>query len=222
MATLKKATPVAAKSVAAKKPVAKAVASSPPAKKDADPVAAKKGFPAKKAGSAQKAGAAPARVKPKWMAPADFKPAFFNFTFQTDSQALIIPESMQGLRYRGRWDNEEAKTFDLRDYDVSSLMGVASRLSAAIWAPNVLRRITPDASWRVVLRVTRRSVDGSLAARIIGVAIKKEGKKARWIEDKTDTDLRKIRRAARWLPAAFTDVQLPPSTRRTKKEEADE
>ena len=184
---------------------------------------AAKSAPAKKV-PAKKAGAAPARVKPTWMAPADFKPAFFNFTFQTDSQALIVPESVQGMRYRGRWDNPEAKTFDLRDYDVSSLIGFASRLSAAIWAPNVVRRITPDASWRLVLRVAKRSTDGSLAARIIGVAIKKEGKKARWIEDKTDVDLRKIRRAARWLPAAFTDVQLPPSTRRSskKEEEAEE
>ena len=219
MATLKKPTPAATKSVVAKKPVAKA-SSVAPAKKAA-PVAAKKGVPAKKV-PAKKAGSAPARVKPKWMAPADFKPAFFNFTFQTDDQALIIPESVNGLRYRGRWDNEEAKTFDLRDYDVSSLIGFVARMSAAIWAPNVLRRITPEATWRMVVRVTRRSVDGSLAVRIIGVAIKKEGKKAKWIEDKTDMDLRKIRRAARWLPAAFTDVQLPPSTRRTKKEDADE
>jgi hypothetical protein len=179
-----------------------------------------KAAPAKKV-PAKKSGATPVKVKPTWMAPADFKPAFFNFTFQTDSQALIVPESVQGTRYRGRWDNPEAKTFDMRDYDVSSLIGFASRMSAAIWAPNVVRRITPDASWRLVLRVAKRSTDGSLAARIIGVAIKKEGKKARWIEDKTDVDLRKIRRAARWLPAAFTDVQLPPSTRRSSKKEED-
>jgi hypothetical protein len=198
------------------------------AKKSSAPAApAKKIAPAKKASATK---AAPARKKatsarppkPTWQAPADFKPAFFRFGFSTDSQALIVPESANGERIRGRWDNEEAKRYNLREYDVNSLMGFIARMSAAIWAPNVIRRITPDATWEIIVRVNKRSADGSLAVRVIGVRIKKEGKKARWIEDKTDADLRKIRRAARWLPAAFTDVQLPPSRRSKKSEEADE
>lgn len=197
-----------------------------PAKKAAAPAPVKKAAPAKSAPAKKpvaKKGAAAARpARPTWDAPADFKPAFFNFTFKTDSQALIIPESVQGQRYKGRWDNENAKTFDLREYDLSTLIGFAARMSAAIWAPNVVRRVTPDASWRIVLRVSKRSADSSLAARIIGVAIKTEGKKAKWFEDKTDPNFRKIRRAARWLPAAFTDVQLPPSTRRKAKNEEDD
>lgn len=200
--------------------------SAAPAKKVAAPSPAKKAAPAKSVPAkkpAAKKGAAAARpARPTWDAPADFKPAFFNFTFKTDSQALIIPESVQGQRYRGRWDNENAKTFELREYDISTLIGFAARMSAALWAPNIVRRVAPDASWRVVLRVSKRSANGSLAVRIIGVAIKMEGKKARWFEDKADPDFRKIRRAARWLPAAFTDVQLPPSTRRTKKTEEDD
>ena len=214
MATLKKSVTPAKKVARAAAPAkaAPAATRTAPAKKAVGATRP----PAKKTGTA-----APARVRPTWMAPPDFKPAFFNFTFQTDGQALIVPESINGLRYRGRWDNDEPKSFDLRDYDVSTLMGIASRLSAAIWAPNVLRRVSTDATWRLVLRVTRRSADGSLAVRIIGVAIKKAGKKPRWIEDKTDTDLRKIRRCARWLPAAFTDVQLPPSIRRSSKKEED-
>lgn len=202
MATLKKATP-------AKKTAAPAAKTAP----------AKKTAPARKA-PARSAAARPA--KPTWDAPADFKPAFFDFRFSLDSQALIIPASCQGMRVKGRWDNPEAKTYDLREYDMNTLIGFFARLSAAIWAPNVLRRVTPETSYRMIVRCNRRAADGTLAVRIVGLAHKSEGKKAKWFEDKSNPDFRKFRRAARWLPAAFTDVQLPPSRRKAKAEETTE
>jgi len=212
MATLKPNKPAA--KTTANPGQASAKTSAPASKKT--PVRA---APSKTARPAARAAAKPAATKPVWLAPADFKPAFFMFSFDTDDQALLTPESLTGTRYRGRWDNEDAKTYDMRTYDFSTLIGFGARISAAIWAPNVLRRITPNASWQIVVRVNRRAANGSLSVRIIGVSIKREGKKLKWFEDKTDPDFRKIRRSARWLSAAFTDVQLPPSPRRKPKED---
>lgn len=217
MASLQKAVAKKTPAVAVKKKVPVAPAKAAPAKKVAAKAAPAKKAPARKTAAA---GARPAR--PSWDAPADFKPAFFEFRFNTDAQALITPSSLQGCRYRGKWDNPEAKMFNLREYDVNTLVGFAARMSAALWAPNVLRRVTPNASWRVIVRCNRRAADNSLATRIVGVFFKAEGKKGRWFEDKTEADFRKIRRVARFLPAAFTDVQLPPSRRSKKTEEADE
>lgn len=168
------------------------------------------------------AKAAPAKPKPQWMAPADFKPAFFKFAFATDQEGLIDPASVQGQRVRGRWDNPEAKTYDLREYDVNTLVGFIARMSAAIWGTNPTRRIPGETTYQMVVRVTKRSATGALAVRIVGVHHKVEGKKGKWFEDKTDPTFRKIRRAARWLPAGFTDVQLPPSRSTKRKAEAED
>ena len=216
MASLNKAKASATKTASASKPTTK-----PTAKPAAKAAPAKKGFPAKKTGASAKK-AAPAKPKPQWMAPADFKPAFFKFAFATDQEGLIDPASVQGQRVRGRWDNPEAKTYDLREYDVNTLVGFIARMSAAVWGTNPTRRIPGETTYQMVVRVTKRSATGALAVRIVGVHHKVEGKKGKWFEDKTDPTFRKIRRAARWLPAAFTDVQLPPSRSTKRKVEAED
>lgn len=210
MASLNKAKSSAAKKAALSKKAAPV--------EDA-PVSSKKAASSKKASAKKAASARP--PKPEWQAPADFKPAFFQFVFTTDDQGLMDPASLSGERIRGRWDNPDAKRYDLSTYDQSTLIGFAARMSAAIWGTNPARRIPGNTTYTVVLRVNKRSATGALAVRVIGVQHKVEGKKAKWFEDKADPTFRKFRRAARWLPAAFTDVQLPPS-RRSKKEKTDE
>ena len=211
MATLKKTpAPVAAAKKVAVPAKAAPAARTPPVRRAA--TAAKKPV----------AGARTAPVKPVWMAPADFKPSFFDFSFKTDAYGLIESGSLTGERVKGRWDNEDAKRFDMADYDQATLAAFGMRMSPGIFAPNPERRVPGDKIFRMIVRVSKKAADGSLSARIVGVSMKSEGKKAKWFEDKSDITYRKIRKAARILPSAFINVQLPPSGRRSSKKDSDE
>jgi hypothetical protein len=71
-----------------------------------------------------------------------------------------------------------------------------------------------------------RKADGTILSGIKSIArMVKSAKtgKGIWKEmvDKTDPAYRKIRSASRFLPGAFVNLQLPPSTRRSKKEDED-
>lgn len=184
------------------------------AKKTAAP-AAKKAAPAKKAPAKKTASGRPAPIT--FEAPADFKPAFVEVTFGVGADGLIIPSSVSANRVRGRWDNAEAKRFDLSEYDQITLLGIATRIAYATFAPNVLRRLPAGTKYFLVLRVAKKSVDGSLTARIVAARHQAEGAKWKWYSDKADPVYRKLRRIGKLLPSAFVEFQLPPSGRRSKK-----
>lgn len=164
-------------------------------------------------------------------APSDFKPAFFEISFETLRDGLLRGGSIVVNRVKGRWDNEDAKRYDLAEYDVATLMGIATRLGAMSMAPNVLKRLPPKTKWMIIIRVMKRSATDSISAGIKGIKYLGVGKndKPKWFwvnTQSTGADLlnyRKIRKMARTLPGAFVEVQLPPSGRRPKKsEETDE
>lgn len=205
----------------AKKPAAKAAPAKKPAAKTAAPV--KKGFPAKKAGTAAKKPAASARpAKITFQAPADFKPSFFEIEFATLRDGLLNGASVKIERVKGNWTNPEAKRYDLTTYDQATFNAIVARLGS-IYAPNILRRLPPKTKFGVVVRVNRRSVDGTLSVIIKGikqtVASKKNPGKSvwKWFEDKKDLTYRKIRKITNIMPGAFLNVQLPPSGRQPKK-----
>lgn len=196
----------------AKKPAAKAA----PAKKPA--VAAKK--PAAKPAGKKPATARPAKIT--FQAPADFKPAFFEIEFASLRDGLLNGASFKIQRVKGNWTNPDAKRFDLATYDLATYTAVAARLGS-ITAPNVLKRLPPKTKFGLVVRVNRRSVDGTLSCIIKGIKMtvpsKKDPKKSvwKWFEDKKDLTYRKIRKVTNSLPGAFINVQLPPSGRQPKK-----
>ena len=187
-----------------KKPAAKAPAPKKPV--------AKKAAPAKKSTAA--ARPAPLRFD----APSDFKPYFCEVRFKTGEDALISPVGFKASRVKGRWDNQEAPRFDLKEYDVPTLLGIMSRLSAVTFAPNVLRRLPANTSFLLILRVNRRSADNSLAIIMKAAAMSNSAGKLRWFKEKADPVYRRLRRSVRILPSAFVDTQLPPSRRRSKKD----
>lgn len=163
--------------------------------------------------------------------PVDFKPSFFEVEFETLRDGLIRGGSVVVNRVRGKWDNPEAKRFDLSTYDIATLVGIATRLGGAAMAPNVLKRLPPKTKFGLILRVAKRAATESLAVSIKGIkrlGVTTSGKpKWVWMNPQSEgTDLinyRKLRRMVRTLAGAFVEVQLPPSTRRGKKsEESDE
>lgn len=212
MAIGSKATLVAKKAPRPAAPAAKAV----PTK--AAP-AAKKGFPPRKAG----AKAAPARpAYPRFDAPSDFKPFFLDVTFNSGADGMIIPNEIKALRIKGKWETAENPRYDLAEYDVATLVGIASRLSSITYAANLLKRLPLDSRFKLIIRVSKRAADGSILVGVKAGAMSAPGSaKMKWIKDNTNPVYRKLRRCNRLMPSAFVDVQLPPMKRRGKKAEED-
>lgn len=209
------------------KPVAKA------AKKAAKPAkVAKKAKatdddekPAKKAGKvAKKAGKSKRKPLPTFAAPKEFKPHFLEVFVKTEKDGLL-GSAAKATRYQGRYDPqaEDKKKADLASYDPTTLIGIVSRLSAASFATNPTKRLPANTPFRILMRVNRKSADGSLSIGIkeIAAGVPKNGVMKYKGLDKKDPYYRKLRKAARILPAAFKAVMMPPKRVRGKKVEAD-
>ncbi len=216
---LKPSTPVkpaAKKPATVATPAKKAVASQ---SKAVQAMAAARQAKATGKAPAKKAAAAPARVQPpKAIAPADFKPFFLEVKFTVGADGLINPSKFDAYRVKGRQDNPDNRRYDLREYDVDSLMGIAARISSATYAPNHERRLPPNSQWFLAFRVAKASADDTLRASLKVMQVKLEGKKLKTLgEDKTDLLYRKIRKVNRIAGSAFVNVQLPPAGRRPKQ-----
>jgi hypothetical protein len=129
---------------------------------------------------------------------------------------------------RGKWDNPDAPRFDLATYDMPTLLGIATRLGAMAFAPNITRRLPPKSKFGVVLRVNCRAATGSISVLVKGakyLSVSKSTGKAKWVwvnAQSTEAALllhRRMRRMGRFLNGAFVEVQLPPSKRRAKADE---
>ena len=222
-------------SAPAKKAPAKAAV---PAKK----APAKRGFPAKKAATAGKR--APARKRkplPTFKAPADFKPHFLLVQARTEADGLFA-SNLKATRYQGRFDRDadEKKKFDLSTYDPATLIGIAARIGGVTYkATNDKKypalpkeragvkgamRLPAKQVFQILIRVGKKSADGSLTAGIKQIWQStpnlKTGKMKLTELEKTDPAYRLIRKASRFLPAAFANVQMPPKrTRGSRKQE---
>lgn len=212
-----------------------------PAEAEAAPK--KKGFPAKKPGSG--AGKAKSKKKPlpTYKAPADFKPHFLLVQFRTEADGLIASQ-VKATRYQGRFDREaeDKKKSDLGSYDTPTLMGIAARLAGVTYKANNEKkfpvsikeraahkgaaRLPAKTVFQVLMRVGKKSADQSLTAGVKqiwqSVLSEKTGRQKLQELEKTDVAYRAIRKASRFLPAAFINVQMPPKRTRGKKTDADE
>lgn len=225
-----------------------AEAETPVKKTKAAPAApAKKGFPAKKAGSASTARAKKKTPLPQFEAPADFRPHFVLVSFQTDRDGLI-GASLKAVRYNGRFDREapDNKKANLMDYDPQTVVGIAARLAAVTFKTSIDRlmpvvpsdreglkgsnRLPKSTVFEALIRVGKRSADGTLTAGVRQVfqIVKKTMKSGKTVQrpeelTKTDPASRLIRRVNRILPAAFKNVMMPPKrTRGSRAQAADE
>ncbi len=228
----------------AKAPAKKTRTSAAPAKKAVAKKApvARKGFPARKPGSA------PARKRkplPQFKAPADFKPHFLLVTVKTEADGLFGAQ-LDAVRYQGRFDRaaDDRKKATMSEYDSQTLIGLAARLGGVTYkATNDKKydalpksrdgvkgahRLPAKTTFQILMRVGRRTADNTLTVTVKqiwqGVVIVKEGaKKAKLVELlKTDPAYRMIRKSSRFLPAAFANVQMPPKPTRRRRGEEEE
>jgi hypothetical protein len=196
--------------------------------------------------AANKAAGKTATVKrsplPSFKAPADFKPHFVEITVRTEADGLLGTD-IRATRYIGRYDTnaEDKKKRDMSAYDMQTMIGIQARFGGLTFKPNNEKkfpalikgrtevkgsmRLPASTVFTIVVRVNRKAADGSLATPIKFVFQKvknKETGRVRVVElDKADPISRMFRRAARFLPAAFKNVQAPPALRRKKLVEDD-
>ena len=156
-------------------------------------------------------------------APSDMKPCFIEVKFKTAKDGLLS-SAFSAQRVRGRWDNPDAKRFDMMEYDAKTVVVMMQRLFAATWAANPQNRLPGNRTFKIILRASAKKADNSILARVVaaGIVVKKAGStkpSLKWYEDKADPVYRKLRRASNNLRGAFTDLQLPPSGRQKKSDE---
>lgn len=180
--------------------------------------------------SAEKAKSAENKWKPPkytWKAPSDFSPFFLEVKIKTEKDGLL-GGTIVATRYKGKYDpkDEKKRKWDLATYDLPTLIAIQSRLSGATFhtsgKPNSKgesSRLTPATTYKLLLRVGKRKADNTLTCSIKqGWKAVKKGDKVKAVElDKKDPEYRRIRRAAKHLPAAFRNTIAPPKGVRMKK-----
>lgn len=156
-------------------------------------------------------------------APADMKPFSLELTFATAKDGLVKPK-FAAARVRGRWDNEDAKRFDMLEYDPITVTAFIARLSAMFYSANPERRLSPNTNFHVVYRVAGNKATGNLACRFVAAKrtiVKAATGKVAWawfdkVKHKDNLDFKKLRRSVQNAAGAFTNVQLPPAGRQPK------
>ena len=168
-----------------------------------------------------RAAARPARKPtPKFLfkAPEGFRPCFAIVGFRMSKDGFIAPGHTVEL-IRGNWTNENAPSYDLVERDPATASALVSRMMMLTYAPNIIRRFTPNASYEVLLRL------GMSKEKVLRVGVKTvwranpKSKDLIEIEDKKDPELRKLRRSARFLTGALTKCISLDVLRDEEKEE---
>lgn len=163
-------------------------------------------------------GKKPAKKKnalPIFKAPEDFKPHFVSVMLKTEKDGLLS-SSIKATRYQGRYDPDadDKKKFDLATFDPKTVNGILSRFAMTTFVTNVAKRLPANTVYQILLRVNRKSADGSLSVLFKGMEVATKSAKTGKVKfvamEKSDAVYRKFRKASRILPAAFKDVQTPP------------
>lgn len=207
--------------------------------KSTDDEKPKKKFPPKGTGTKKKKK----KPLPQFTAPADFKPHFLLIQVRTEADGLIGTQ-VKATRYQGRFDRDadDKKKFDLGSYDAATLVGIAARIGGVTYKATNEKKFPVDPKEReafkgaarlpaktvfqVLVRVGKRSADNTLTAGVKQVwqlvLSKKTGRMKLAELPKTDVCYRALRKASRFLPAAFSSVQMPPKRSRKKADEAED
>lgn len=185
---------------------------------------------AKKGGKSKDGKKKKKNALPIFKAPEEFKPHFVTVLMKTEKDGLLS-SSIRMTRYQGRYDPEadEKKKFDVMTYDPKTVLGVLSRFSMTTFATNAAKRLPANTVFQALLRVNKKSADGSISVGFKGltqlVKSEKTGRTKMVEIDKKDPTYRKFRKASRILPAAFKEVLMPPKRTRganKKKDDGDD
>ncbi len=188
---------------------------------------------ARAARAAGKKGAAPKKRSklPVFKAPEGFKPHFIELTMKTEKDGLLGGK-IRAIRIKGQYNldvlkdksQEGRKYWDVQSFNPEVFAGLVARFGAKMFVTNAARRLPANTTYKLLIRVGKKSADDSLSATIRWVKKLAEvrGKK-KFVElENKDPEARRIKGAKRFLPAAFTATIEPPVVRGRRKAAKDE
>ena len=164
-------------------------------------------------------------------APEEMKTLTVQFFIRTMHDGTIHPQ-FKAQAIKGRWDNADARRFDMMVYDPLTAGAVVARIGAATFASNPSRRLPADSVFRITM-AARSDKEGNvgLSVREIAFGQRREGKKMRYVpierdpvaykkKDEMQVAFARIRRASRLLRGAFVTAQPIPGIREYQQMEA--
>lgn len=99
----------------------------------------------------------PKRIRtplPTWEPPEDFKAFYSDLYLRTDKDGLLCAKNIKMNRYVSEKSKEDlTKVWDMLEDDPMTVMGVLARFSAATYKTNPAQRLSPNTTYKLLLRV---------------------------------------------------------------------
>jgi len=152
-----------------------------------------------------------ADAKAKFDAPSDFRPCFYEVTMKTEADGLL-GSKITAKRIQGSYEKAPEKNRrPVHKFDPRTLMGIAARIGAATFVNKETNRLPANAVFVMVLRVAKNK-DGHIRVGLkhIQGQVTKNSVSRMVMLDKKHPVYRRLRRAVKFLPAAFISAIQPP------------
>jgi hypothetical protein len=146
------------------------------------------------------------------LAPSDFEPHFVLVEYRTESDGLFGGDFVAYRLSTARFTphlTDLSKVREMGTYDVKTSIGIAARLAARTFKTDVTKRLDPNTTYIILIRVGKKAATGELTASVKSVGHVVNG--TEFDLDKDAPVARLIRGVGRFLPEVFKDVQNPPS-----------
>jgi hypothetical protein len=135
------------------------------------------------------------------LAPDDFEPHFVLVEYRTENDGLFAGDF---VAYR-----HSTARFNPHLTDVSkTAVGIAARLSARTFKTDPTKRLDPNTTYIILIRVGKKAANGELTASVKSVGHVVNGQE--FDLDKDAPQARLIRSVARFLPEVFKEVRAVP------------
>jgi hypothetical protein len=145
------------------------------------------------------------------LAPSDFEPHFVLVEYTTESDGLFGGDFVAIRHSTGRFNphlTDKDKVRDMLTYDVKTAIGIAARLAARTFKTDPTKRLDPNTTYIILIRVGKKSATGELTAVVKNVGHVVNGQE--FDLDKDAPQARLIRGAGKFLPEVFKEVQNIP------------
>lgn len=145
------------------------------------------------------------------LAPSDFEPHFVLVEYRTESDGLFGGDFIAIRHSTGRFNphlTDKDKVRDMMTYDIQTAIGIASRLSARTFKTDPTKRLDPNTTYIILLRVGQKALTGELSVTVKSVGHVVNGEE--FDLDKDAPIARLIRGAGRFLPDVFRNVRNIP------------
>lgn len=146
------------------------------------------------------------------LAPEGFAAHFVAVEYTTGPDGLFAGDFKATRHSTGKYNPElkdANKVRDLLSYDLTTAIGIASRLSARTFKTDPTKRLKANTTYEIVIRAGVKKATGELATAVKSVAIVTELSRTELEQD--DPQSRLIRGAGRFLTQAFANVKNPPA-----------